>query len=220
MRHHFLRLLLGFSAIVFAVALAVAGQAQTRVDPNSLPAKDAHQSVLVAADPYVSADRYKARFSGKHTPYEGGILALEIYARNDNDKPIRINLDTVSLLVSAPGQARQTLGALSPEEVADRVLLKRQKDPRPPRLPLPLPGGIRNTGKGKEWEAFATELSSVALSSDVLPPNATVHGFFYFDIDHHYDWLANARFELPDLEFMLDKKALFFFEVDLAPAVR
>jgi len=202
-----------------AMAFGFGTPARAQTDPNSLPAHDSHQSLLIAADPYVSADRYKARFGAKHTPYDAGILALEIYARNDNDKPIQINPNTVSLMIAAPGQRRQNLAPVSPEEVADRILLKTPRDPKRPRLPLPLPGGVPNTGKGKEWDELATELRAVALSSDVLPPNATVHGFFYFDIEHHYDWLSNARFELPDLEFMLDKKALFFFEIDLAPAV-
>ena len=210
--------LIGLALGLVVIALAVGVPARAQTDPNSLPAKDSHQSVLIAADPYLSADRYKARFGNKHTPYDAGILAIEVYARNDNDKPIQINLNTVSMVISAPGQPRQKLAAMAPEEVADRMLLKTPRDPRPSRFPLPLPGGVPNRSKGKEWEELSTELRSVALNSDVLPPNATVHGFFYFDIDHHYELVSNARFELPDLEFMLDKKALFFFEIDLASA--
>ena len=216
MRSRLIWLAIGLSAVTFAAREGARAQSQT--DPNSLPAKDSHQSLLIAADPYLSADRYKARFGNKHTPYDAGILALEVYARNDNDKPIRVNLDTVTLVIAAPGQSRQKLAPVAPEEVADRVLLKTPRDVRAPRLPLPLPGGVPKKSKGKEWDEFATELRAVSLSSDVLPPNATVHGFFYFDIDHHFDWVSNARFELPDLQFMLDKKALFFFEVDLASA--
>jgi hypothetical protein len=216
MRQHLFWLAGGFSAL----SVSFCGPVRAQTDPNSLRAKDAHQSLLIAADPFVTVDRYKARFGNKHTPYDAGILALEIYARNDNDKPIQINLDTASLLIGAPNQPRQKLAALAPEDVADRVIFKRPRDVRPQRLPLPVPGGVPNTGKSKEWNEFATELRAVALSSDVFPPNATVHGFLYFDIAGHYDWLSNARFELPDLNFMLDKKALFFFEVDLAPAVR
>ena len=214
MRNPFLPLALGLAAMLFAAAPV----ARAQTNPASLPAHDMHQGILVAADPYVTAARYKEKF-GKHTPFEAGILALEIYIRNDNDKPIRVNLNTVSLLIAEPGQSRQKLSAISPEEVADRVLLKHEKEPKPQRLPLPLPGGVPRTGRGKEWDDFQAVLSSAAMSSDVLPPNATVRGFFYFDIDRHYDWVSNARFELPDLAFMLDNKALFFFEVDLAPAV-
>jgi hypothetical protein len=211
--------LLTLALYLSAVLVAAVAPARAQTNPASLPAHDSHQALLVAADPYVTAAQYKDKF-GKHTPYDAGILALEIYVRNDNDKPIRINLNTVSLLIAEPGQSRQKLSAITPEEVADRVLLKNSREPKPQRLPLPLPGRLPNNGKGKDWDEFDALLSSAALSSDVLPPNATVHGFFYFDIDHHYDWLSSARFELPDLAFMLDNKALFFFEVDLAPAVR
>jgi hypothetical protein len=211
------RRLLPFALALSAVTFAACAVARAQTNPASLPAHDSHQAVLVAADPYLTATRYKDKF-GKHTPYDAGILALEIYIRNDNDKPIRINLDTISLLITEPGQARQKLGAISPEDVADRVLLK-PKDPKAQRLPLPLPGRLPSTGRGKDWDELDAILRSDAMSSDVLPPNATVHGFFYFDITYHYDWLSNARFELPDLAFMLDNKALFFFELDLAPAV-
>jgi hypothetical protein len=57
-----------------------------------------------------------------------------------------------------------------------------------------------------------------ALNTDLLPPHATTHGFVYFDIDGHYDWIPDARVEVPDLAFMNDPKPLFFFEIDLGPA--
>src|SRR2546428_8959286 len=103
-------------------------------DPASLPARDSHQGLLIAADPYTSADRYKERF-GKRSPYEGGILAIELFFRNDNDSPIRINLKTMELLMCTPGESRQRLQPLSAEEVAYRVLAKPTKDPTP-RFPV------------------------------------------------------------------------------------
>src|SRR4029077_9522870 len=115
---------------------AAYGQASTPartapVDPASLPARDSHQGLLIAADPYITANRYREKF-GKHTPYEGGIIAIELFLRNDNDLPVRINLKTMQLLIGAPGASRQRLDPLSPEEVADRVLTKpKPKDPTP-----------------------------------------------------------------------------------------
>jgi len=215
MRGRFFLAVLCTSAVAFSAWAA----ARAQTDPASLPAHDTHEGVLVAANPYLSANEYKDKF-GKHTPYDAGILALEIYIRNENDKPIRINPDTISLRFSAPGESPQKIGPLSPEEVTNRVLLRKGKDTKAPRLPVPLPGGIPKTGRGKDWDELYGVLRSASLSTDVLPPNATVHGFLYFDIDHHYERLSTARFELPDLAFMLDNKALFFFEVDLAPAVR
>ena len=73
-----------------------AGHAQT--DPASLPAHDAHEGLLVAANPYTSDEQSKIKF-GKHTPFEAGILAIDVYFRNDNDLPIRLNLRTVEMRI-------------------------------------------------------------------------------------------------------------------------
>ncbi len=95
--------------LLLAASLAV--RAQT--DPASLPARDAHQGLLVAVNPYVSAEQYKAKF-GKHSPYEGGVLAIDVYFRNDNDSPIRVNLQTVRLRIGQPGGSRRRLDPISP----------------------------------------------------------------------------------------------------------
>jgi hypothetical protein len=211
--------LLGAVLLSAAAAHGQTPQATARTgstDPASLPAHDSHQGLLIAADPYTSADRYKERFT-KHTPYEGGIIAVELFFRNDNDLPIRINLKTMQLEVSVPGGSRQRLDPLSPEDVADRVLAK-PKDPTP-RFPVPRIGAPRSK-HDKNWEEFAGSLRSAALSTDLLPPHVTVHGFIYFDIDGHYEWISSSRLEIPDLAFMNDSKPLFFFEIDLAPGVR
>jgi hypothetical protein len=184
-------------------------------DPASLPAHDSHQGLVIAADPYVTAERYKNSF-GKHSPYDAGLIVIDLLFRNDNDLPVRLNLKTMQLLVSAPGQSRQRLDPLSPEEVADRVLAKRPKDPSP-RFPVPRVGAPPSP-HNKEWEEFVADVRDASLNTDLLPPHATTHGFVYFDIDHHYDWISSARVEVPDLAFMNDPKPLFFFEIDLGPS--
>ncbi len=211
-----------FTLVVLALSLGVAaahGQSSpatapnASIDPATLPARDVHQGLLVAANPYTSAEQYKARF-GKRTPYDGGILAIEVFFRNDNDLPIRINLKTMQLLAGAPGEARQHLDALSPEEVADRVMLK----PKEPRRTLPIPHLSPPPKHDKNWEEFAGNVRAAALATDLIPPHATAHGFVYFDIDRHYDWLTNARFDVPDLAFMNNPKPIFFFDIDLGPS--
>lgn len=122
----------------------------------------------------------------------------------------------MQLLIGAPGETRQHLDPLSPEDVADRVLVK-PKDPSP-RSPVPRIGVAPRAKHDKTWEEFAATLRDAAVASDLLPPHGTIHGFVYFDIDRHYDWISNARFEVPDLAFMNSPKPLFFFEIDLAPS--
>jgi hypothetical protein len=203
-------------AAAFTAAALLAARAQT--NPASLPARDSHQNLLIAVNPYLSADQYKTKF-GKRTPLEAGVAALEVFFRNDNDSPIRIDLKSIRLIVGASGDSRQRLEALSPEEVADRILLRKQSDPTQRRPPLPLPGAGVRPNRDKNWQELDAVLGSAAMSTDLLPPHATTRGFFYFDLSGRFDTLASARLDVPDLVFMLDKKALFFFQVDLAPAI-
>jgi hypothetical protein len=185
-------------------------------DPQALPARDAHQDLSIAADPYISADRYNKERFGKKSPYDAGIVAIEVYFRNDNDAPIRLDLATLRLVVTPSGGQRQQLEALSPEEVTDRTLLKAHANPSVPRLALPIP--LSKSGKGKAWDEMAATLRSVALTTDILPPHAATHGFLFFDMNHEFDAIHHSQLYIPDLSFMTNHKALFFFEIELSTA--
>ncbi len=191
-------------------------QANDQIDPASLPAREMHQGVTLAVRPLVTEAAYKAQFTGK-TPYEAGILALEVFIRNDNDKPIRLTLDTVRLLVERSGQPRQRIELLTAEDVADRVLLETPTNPKLSRLPVG--NRIPDRSRDKNWQEFAARMKAAGLPSDI-GPKATVRGFLFFDIASHYDWLTDARLDIPDVAFMPSNEALFFFQVDLAPALR
>ncbi len=78
-------------------------------DPMSLPTRDAHQSLIVVADPYLRAARYKKEVFGKDSFYNAGIVAIDVYFKNDNDLPIRLNLSTIQMVISKPGLDRQRL---------------------------------------------------------------------------------------------------------------
>ena len=212
------RLLLVASCLGLA-ALCGGSPLRAQVDPASLPAHESHQGVTVAVKPLMSEAGYKAQFGGR-TPYEAGVVALEVFFRNDNDKPIRVNLGNMRLLVSRPGESLQRIEPLSAEEVANRVLLNAPSDPRRPRLPNPLGNRGANSARDKNWQELAGRLRAAGVQSDLLGPKSTVSGFLFFDVNHHYDWLSSARLDVPDLAFMLDNQALFFFQVDLAPALR
>lgn len=200
-------------AITLLIPLGAPAQ-NAPTDPMSLRTRDAHQNLTIAADPYLTPDRYKGVF-GKKSPYDSGIVAIDVYFRNDNDLPIRLNLATVQLVISQPGQDRQRLGALSPEEVANRTLLNAHVRGR---SPFPLPGSMNGSGHGKDWTEMVNSLHSVALNTDILPPRGAIHGFIFFDLNHDFDAIRNSHLYIPDLIFMTDNKQLFFFEIDLADA--
>jgi hypothetical protein len=202
--------------IVFMMAMPLSALAQNAPpDPMSLATRDAHQDLTIVADPYIRAARYKKEVFGKDSFYNAGIVAIDVYFRNDNDRPIRLNLSTIQLVISQPDQDRQRLGPLSPEDVADRTLLTANSNIRAHR-PFPFPSPGSGSGHSKDWVEMTTTLRSVALGTDVLPPHATTHGFLFFDLNHDFSAIRNSHLYIPDLSFMIDNKALFFFEIDLA----
>jgi len=204
-----IRLLIAFLLLPLG---AFSQAAQT--EPVKLPAQDTHQNLLIAADPLLSVARYKITFPKKN-PYESGIVAIDVYFKNENDKPIRLNLETIRLIISPPGVDRQRLEPLAAEDVADRVLLTANANPKN-RRPFPFPGSATSTGKGKAYNEMVTTLHSVALDTDVLPPHATTHGYLFFDLNHDFDAIHQSHLYIPDLSFMPGNQALFFFEIDLA----
>src|SRR6266849_5882337 len=168
---------------------ALAQSAKT--DPLTLPTRDSHQNLLISADPYATAERYTGTF-GKYSPFTGGIAAIDIYFKNDNDAPVRINLNTIELVVSLPGADRQRLGPLSPEEVANRTLLTAEANPKVHR-PWPFPNSTGGSGKSKAWNEMDSLLRTLVVPTDVLPPHALTHGFLFFDLNHDFNALRHAH---------------------------
>src|SRR6266481_5402418 len=206
-----------YRLLVLTLVWPLTAFAQTaQIDPLTLPTRDTHQNLTVAADPYVSADRYTKTLFGKTSPYEAGIVAINVYFRNDNDSPVRVNLDTILLMISVPRQDHEKLLPLTPEEVTDRAILKARPNPSA-RRPFPFPGSASASGKGKAWDEMNSVIRSLVLSTEVLPPHVTTHGFLFFDVDHQFDAIRYSSVYIPDLVFMTDKKALLFFEIDLRP---
>jgi hypothetical protein len=90
------------------------------------------------------------------------------------------------------------LEPLSPEEVADRTIFASgPKDPTQRRFPFPTSGSA--SSKGKAWNETASSLRSIVLSTEVLPPHKTIHGFLFFDVSHQFDAVRHSHLYIPDL---------------------
>ncbi len=184
-------------------------------DPATLPARDSHQGLLIAADPYLTSDRSQQKFGKKH-PYAAGLLAIDVFLRNDTETPLRINLDTIELRVEVPGQQRQRLESLTVQDVAYRLVLPNGPAPRERRGPIPGVAG----GKTKEVAKMEDSLRSLMLQSDVVGPQNVIHGFVVFDVARHFEDTANSTLYIPDVSRFGSSDKLFFFEIDLKPATR
>jgi hypothetical protein len=206
----------GLLAIALLFPSVARGQNAT-ADPTSLRTRDAHQGLTIVADPYITAERYRKEVFGKNTPFAFGMVAIDVYFKNDNELPIRVNPETIQLVISVPDVERQRLGALSPDEVADRSVLTANANARLPSR-FPFPSSSPRAKHSKEWMELSTTLHSIALGTDVLPPHSTTHGFLFFDLNHDFGAIHYSHLYIPDLAFMTNNKALFFFEIDLADA--
>lgn len=199
------------------VACGVAGLPQQK-DPASLAAKETHEGLLIAADPWTDVALYRAQFK-KKTPYDAGIVAIDVYFRNDTDKPIQVDLDSIRLLLSPPDGERQKLRAVAPDIVADRILYPGgAKDPSSARKKIPWPGSDMKKPHEKKWEELAASLRGAAVQSEIIAPRKTLHGLLYFDLDSHFDLLHHSRLYVPDLKFIGSDKNIFYFEIELSPA--
>ncbi len=181
-------------------------------DPAKLRAHDLHQDILVAADPWAHPEDYKPRFP-KKSPYDIGVIAIDVYLRNDGATPVQINLNTIRLTLAFSDQPEQNIPPLSPAEVAGYMLAKDPGNPEKRRPQLPGKSGAMS----KEMQKTIGDLRTLQLSSDLVPPHGMVHGLVYFDLGGHFEWISYCRLYVPDLKQMGTDKALFFFDVPLFP---
>jgi hypothetical protein len=197
-------------------------QSAAQKDPTKLPAHEAHQDLLVAADPWVTAEEYTARFP-KNSPFDFGIIAIDVYFKNDGTLPVRINLDTIRLTIKHTESADENLPPLAAIDVADYMLGNNGgggKNPTKRGVKLPIPiHGSGNSKNDKKVLELADVLHGLQLQTDLVPPHSVVRGLFYFDVDGHFDWITQGRLYVPDLKLMGTDKVLFFFDVDLGKAV-
>ena len=202
-------------ALAAALMLAVALPQAARVDPANLPARDFHQGILVACDPYQNPARAKKAI-GRENPLKAGTLPLEMYVRNTTKWPVAIALHEIRLEVVIPGSGRDQIKPLTPGNVATLILHPGGPQVGLPRerLPLPIPRG----GQGRKWQNLREKLETVSFPDAVIPPGATVHGFLFFNLAGRYNVLPYSQLYVPDLKFLGNSQSIMFFQANLGGA--
>lgn len=211
---YYIRMIRGLLPGVLLCMAAALTLAQDAKDLSRIPARDSHDGITIAAEPWTDAALYKTRFP-KRSPLDAGILAIDVYFRNDTDKPVRVNLERIRLLLFLPEGDRQKLEPLAAEDVADLIVNPGAKDPSPPRSRIPLPGRSNKKGKGKQWDETLAMVRAAGIGSDIVAPSGTLHGLVYFDLARQFDLVPYARLYVPDLVFLEKNKRLLYFELDL-----
>jgi hypothetical protein len=210
-----MRNLLAF-LLLTATASGLLAQNSTKAStPMHAAIVDAHEGVTIGVEPWTQASRYKEKFS-KKSPFSGGIVAIRLSFRNDNEYGIKVDLQRIRLLVQISEDSRQELVPLSAEDVADTVLLKENgKDPTAKRIPVPLPVGKPKPYRDANWTALRDACQNAGVPSSVVAAHSTVEGLLYFDLRGEVDLLQTSRLYVPNLMTMGDNQPLSYFDIDL-----
>jgi hypothetical protein len=215
-------LLLPLLCIAFGPhAAPLASQSSTQtpaLSPMRAAALDSHEGLTIGVDPWTVSSRYKEKFP-KKSPYSAGIVALKISFRNETNDGIRVDLRRIRLVVQLSEDNRQEIDPLTPDEVADTLLLKQNgKDPTAKRIPLPVPLGKVPTNRDKNWTDFRDACQDASIPSPVIAAHSTVEGLIYFDVRGEWDLLQTSRLYVPGLITMSSKEPLSYFDIDLGHA--
>ena len=176
---------------------------------------DSHEGVTISLDPWTTASRYKDKFP-KKSPFAGGVIAIHVRIQNDNDQGIRVNPETIRLLVQIDEDNRQELEPLAPDDVADDVMLKDNgKDPTARRNPLPIPVGKPRPSRDANWTAMRDACQNAAIPSKVIGGHSFVEGLVYFNLRGEVDLLQTARLYLPSLTNMGNNQPISYFDIRL-----
>jgi hypothetical protein len=214
-------LMLKIAAFLLLAGLVFSAYSQTAQQPaksSRLQYTDSHEGMTIGVDPWTTPNRYKEKFP-KKSPLTGGVVALQVNFRNENEKGVRVDLQRMRLIVQVDEDNRQELEPLSPDDVADTVLLKQSaKDPTLHRSPLPIPtvGKPKTSARDAKWTEFRDTCQNAAVPSSVIAAHGSVEGLVYFDLRGEMELLQTAHLYVPNLLMMDSKEPISFFEIDLA----
>jgi hypothetical protein len=196
--------------LVACAAIAQSAPPSGEAASAQLP-QDKHDGVAISVDAYTRLDRGKEKF-GKANPLAVGILPVEVFFKNETDLPIKLKMSTIQLEVkSADGTHHQDLDWLAPVQVASAVAHPNgPSEPKMRRFPV----GV-GLPKDDKRDKMLEQIKPFAFDSDILPPQATIHGFFFFDVSGQIPAPGDASLYVPDLTEATSNKTLMFFEVAL-----
>jgi hypothetical protein len=224
MRTVYYNLMRNVVALVVLAAVSLSARAQSPSNPSqdapkTTPMKaqftDTHEGMTIGVEPWTQASVYKQKFP-KKSPFSAGVVALQMMFKNDSDESIKVDVQSIRLLLLIGEDNRQELSPLTAEDVADTVLLSNNgKDPTQRRNPLPIPVGKPRPSRDKNWVELKDACQNAGVPSSVVAAHSTVVGLVYFDLRSEWDLLQNAKVYLPSLVSMSTRRPLSYFEIDL-----
>ena len=198
------------AASAVCAAAGIAGEKERlmfRAQPaDTYPARDAHDGVILAADPFHSRARTRTVF-GKVDVLKAGFFPVLLVITNTTDKTVRMDNLVVRLITAD----RQKVEPTPSGTVMLRARGGKQPGGNAPRSPFPrLP---RSSPSNLELQVHEFNLRMAI-------PGATVSGFFYFDIGGHREAMFGSKLYVTDLFWAHNAQPLLFYEIELDKAAR
>jgi len=192
----------------------LAVQTGTSQQPSSLKTAslESHEGLTITARPWTDPALYKEKFH-KKSPFDAGIVALQVAFRNDSDDSMKINLERIRLNIAISEEEKQALEPLSSEQAADVITHPGAKNVTTRKLPIPL-GGPK-IGRDKKWMEVEQEIRNAGVQASVIAPHTTAQGLIYFDLRSQFELLSNAHLYVPEVIAIEKNRGLLYFEIDL-----
>jgi hypothetical protein len=205
------KLTLMLPLLASAVLAAQQGASQ---QPSSLKTAslESHEGLTITARPWTDPALYKEKFH-KKSPFDAGIVALQVAFRNDSDDSMKITLERIRLNIAISEEEKQALEPLSSEQAADVITHPGAKNVTTRKLPIPL-GGPK-IGRDKKWMEVEQEIRNAGVQASVIAPHTTAQGLIYFDLRSQFDLLSNAHLYVPEVIAIEKNRGLLYFEIDL-----
>lgn len=169
---------------------------------ESYPARDEHEGVIVAVEPFEKAEESKAVF-GKNDPGRVGIVPVLLVIANRTDKTLRLD----DLKVQFIARTREKVEPIEPDAVMGRMGKKVERGMPGPPSPIPRISVRKDAG--------ALEVLVHAFNMRMVPPNGTASGFLYFDLGEGHEWLPGGQLFVNNLRWANSGQELLYFELDM-----
>lgn len=198
---------------LLASALFAAQQGPAQ-QPSSLKTAslESHEGLTITARPWTDPALYKEKFH-KKSPFDAGIVALQVAFRNDSDDSMKITLERIRLNIAISEEEKQALEPLSSEQAADVITHPGAKNVTTRKLPIPL-GGPK-FGRDKKWMEVEQEIRNAGVQASVIAPHTTAQGLIYFDLRSQFELLSSAHLYVPEVIAIEKNRGLLYFEIDL-----
>jgi len=180
-------------------------------------ATDSHEGITIGLEPWTQESQYKRRFP-KKTPLSKGVVGINVSFRNDTDQGMKVNLQSIRLIVQLDEDNRQELQSMSADDVADTVMLKNNgKDPTAKRspIPFPIPTKLPSAARDSKWTEFRDQCQNAGVPSNIVAAHGSVEGLIYFDIRGEMDLLQTAHVYFPNIVSMRDNQPVSYFDIPL-----